>query len=165
MNILAIDPGSTESAYVVIDVAGCRPVAFGKIDNLALLSMFGDAFVDNDYGQVAIEMIASYGMAVGAEVFQTVRWIGRFEQALTQQGHPVTLTYRREVKLHHCASAKAKDGNIVQALVDRFASGVPNHGKGSKADPGFFHGFRADIWQSFALAVQFADTHLVEVKS
>ena len=44
-----------------------------------------------------------------------------------------------------------------QALVDRFAPGQPNHGKGTKAEPGFFYGFRADVWQAFALAVYAAD--------
>jgi hypothetical protein len=82
-------------------------------------------------------------------------WIGRFAER-----SPVTpeLVYRRDVKLHHCHSAKAKDANITQALIDRFAPGVPNKGKGTKAEPGWFYGFRADIWQSYALAVYVADT-------
>lgn len=32
-----------------------------------------------------------------------------------------------------------------------------NHGKGTKAAPGWFHEFRADIWQAMALAVYTAD--------
>ena len=54
--------------------------------------------------------------------------------------------------------AKAKDSNIRQALVDRFAPGQPNYGKGTKAQPGWFYGFNADIWQAYALAVYAADT-------
>lgn len=32
-----------------------------------------------------------------------------------------------------------------------------NHGKGTKANPGWFYGFRADVWQAHALAVYAAD--------
>ena len=53
--------------------------------------------------------------------------------------------------------SRAKDANIRQALVDRFAPGQPNHGKGTKDEPGWFHGFRADVWQAYALAVLVAD--------
>lgn len=53
---------------------------------------------------------------------------------------------------------KANDATVRQALVDRFAPGQPNHGKGTKAAPGWFHGFRADVWQAYALAVYVADS-------
>ena len=106
-----------------------------------------------------LEMIASYGMAVGKEVFETCVWIGRLLQVHEENRvfHPAHLVYRRDVKLHHCHSAKAKDANITQALIDRFASGQPNRGKGTKARPGWFYGFAADIWQAYALAVLASD--------
>ena len=105
-------------------------------------------------------MVASYGMAVGKDVFETCVWIGRFAEACGRDsdGEASQLVYRQPVKLHHCHSAKAKDSNIRQALVDRFAPGQPNYGKGTKAQPGWFHGFNADIWQAYALAVYAADT-------
>ena len=71
---------------------------------------------------------------------------------------PCDLIYRKDVKLHLCHTTKAKDSNITQALIDRFASGEPNRGKGTKAAPGWFYGFKADIWQAYALAVLAADT-------
>ncbi len=77
--LLAIDPGSTESAYVVIDPANMNPIVFAKIPNEQLLDSLREAFyVDS----VVIEMVASYGMAVGAEVFETCVWIGKFSEAL-----------------------------------------------------------------------------------
>jgi hypothetical protein len=157
--ILAIDPGNTESAYAVIDQATCRPLEFGKIPNLELrdrLWTVAPSQIVADHA--AIEMIASYGMAVGAEVFETCVWIGRFHTAIDcATGEEPALVKRQPVKLHHCQSAKAKDANITQALIDRFAYGQPNRGKGTKAQPGWFHGFAADVWQAYALAVYVAD--------
>jgi hypothetical protein len=98
-------------------------------------------------------------MAVGAEVFETCVWIGRFHSHI--EGwllvDPV-LVKRQPIKLHHCHDSRAKDTNIRQALVDRFAPGQPNHGKGTKAEPGWFHGFHSDVWAAYALAVYVADT-------
>lgn len=156
--LLAIDPGNTESGWVVIDAATCEPTAFGKTTNDELLL----ALQLTSLGTIpvaVIEMVASYGMAVGADVFQTCVWVGRFQQTLADRtGHEPALVKRLPVKVHHCHSAKANDSNVRQALVDRFAPGQPNHGKGTKAAPGFFHGFAADIWQAMALAVYAADT-------
>jgi hypothetical protein len=151
--VLAIDPGSTESAWCVIDADTMRPQSFAKEPNAYVLDVC-------ELGMpVAIEMVASYGMAVGREIFETCVWIGRFIERHEQYHTPLTpnLVYRRDVKLHHCHSTKAKDSNITQALVDRFASGEPNRGKGTKAAPGWFYGFKADVWQAYALAVLVAD--------
>ena len=106
-------------------------------------------------------MIASYGMSVGQDIFETCVWVGRFQQVCESfgcYGLPCDLVYRRNVKLHLCHTSKAKDANITQALIDRFASGQPNRGKGTKADPGWFFGFKADIWAAYALAVYVSDT-------
>lgn len=152
--LLAIDPGNTASGWVVIDLDTRQPVVFGKTPNDELREMLA-----NHHGCIhaVIEMVASYGMAVGAEVFETCVWIGRYQQTLIDTGVEPELVKRQPVKVHHCRSSKAKDSNVRQALVDRFAPGQPNHGKGTKAHPGWFHGFHADIWQAYALAVYAAD--------
>lgn len=154
MKILAIDPGSTESGWVTIDADTCRPIEFGKWENWKLRSELMGHAADEDIDLFAIEMVASYGMAVGADVFETCVWIGRFIEVC---GDEPKLVKRHPIKMHHCHSAKANDANIRQALVDRFAHGEPNYGKGTKARPGFFHGFSADVWQAYALAVYAAD--------
>jgi len=153
--LLAIDPGNSESGWVVIDVETLRPVVFGKTPNAELREMLA-----NHHGASAavIEMVASYGMAVGAEVFETCVEIGRYVEVLRATGVEPELVKRLPVKVHHCHSARATDSNIRQALVDRFAPGQPNHGKGTKAAPGWFWGFHADIWAAYALAVYAADT-------
>lgn len=157
--LLAIDPGPVESAYTLIDADTCEPHEVGKVPNADMLGYLTHLPTATDL--VAIEMIASYGMPVGREVFETCVWIGRYIQCLTAASVAIVRTPRQPVKLHHCHSARATDANVRQALVDRFTPGQPNHGKGTKGSPGFFHEFRADIWQAMALAVYTAD-HLRE---
>lgn len=166
MKLLAIDPGATQSAYVVVETNNLVPVWFDKLPNEELLALPHLYTCD----RVAIEQIGHYGtgMPAGQTVFDTCVWIGRFLQAAHQhhiEGTPnqiVHLIPRREVKLHLCGNAKAKDGNIRQALIDRFAPGEPNSGKGRKGEPGFFYGFHSDVWQCYALAVYFMDTQLAK---
>lgn len=153
MMYLGIDPGPTESAYCIIGDHR-RPLESAKLDNAYLRQeLTGWALAGVD--RAAIEMVASYGMAVGADVFETCVWIGRFCE---RSPRPLQRVFRRDIKLHHCGSARAKDSNIIQALVDRFTPGQPNKGKGTKAKPGWFHGFHSDIWQAAALAIYLADT-------
>ena len=164
MRILAIDPGSTESGWCVIDADTRRPVEFGKTPNDDVLRLFrrGDLVATDDaVPHCVIEMIGHYGtgMPAGKTVFDTCVWIGRFQQhALGGFGRIPELILRPTVKAHLCRSTKAKDANVRQALVDRFAPGERNHGKGTKADPGWFYGFHRDVWQAYALAVYAADT-------
>lgn len=148
MPLIAIDPGNEYSAYVVADTKTLEPIEFGKIPNEELVEMlkgYNDCIL-------VIEMVASYGMAVGKEVFETVFWIGRFWEA----GYKLSRhrLFRKDVKVNICGSMKAKDGNIRQALIDRF--GIV----GTKKNKGFFYGFKADIWQAYAVLVTFHDMHL-----
>ena len=153
--ILAIDPGNVMSGYVYMD-NNLIPIMFGKIENNELMNSitYGD-FADCDY--VAIEMIASYGMAVGATVFDTCVWIGKFSEKIynTMELKP-TYIYRKDEKINLCGTMKAKDTNIRQALIDRF--GIV----GVKKSPGFFYGFKADIWAAMAVGVTFSDMYLKE---
>jgi hypothetical protein len=157
VRILAIDPGNRESAYAIIDSQTRRPIRASKMPNELLRDSLCVTRTLDLVPRVVIEMVESYGMSVGREVFDTCVWVGRFAEAAESRGAGVELIPRGEVKMHHCHSRAAKDSNIIQALVDRFASGEPNRGKGTKAEPGWFHGFAADMWQAYALAVLDAD--------
>ena len=151
--IMAIDPGNVESAYVVWD--GCVIHSFGKVLNDEMLQLLESTVFDS----VVIEQIKSYGMAVGESIFETCVWSGRFMQKVI---HTVSVNRipRQEIKLHICKSSKAKDANVIQALIDRFAGDVSNKGKGTKKDPGFFYGFAKDVWQAFAVAVTYYDKYI-----
>ena len=93
-----------------------------------------------------------------SSLFETVFWSGRFFGTLEYTQKPVYRMPRMDVKMALCHSARAKDSNIMQALIDRFAPNTRNKGKGVKAKPGFFYGFKSDIWAAFALAAVFHDT-------
>lgn len=157
--ILAIDPGNIESGYVVLDEA-LRPIESGKILNEELLNKCGNgSFSDCKY--IAVEMVASYGMAVGATVFETCVWIGKFIERLQYElDIEPKFIYRKDEKLNLCGSMKAKDSNIVQALIDRFAPDITNKGKGTKKNPGWFYGFKKDIWQAYAVAITYHDMYI-----
>lgn len=153
--IFAIDPGTTESGFALVEQKGGQIVQVldkGKMLNDALLALLPYRMRDCE---IVCEMVASYGMPVGREVFETCVWIGRFLQAagVFPAKQARMLVYRQEEKLTICHSPRANDASITQALVDRYAYGQPNHGKGTKKQPGFFHGFAHDAWQAFAVAV------------
>ena len=146
MSILAIDPGNEDSAYVLID-SNFKPLNFGKISNDELLS----SLKHYPAKEAVIEMIACYGMPVGEEVFETCVWIGKFAHELSIQKIPVTFVYRKDVKMHLCETTRAKDANVKQALIDRFGQ------VGTKKNPGWFYGFKADVWAAYAVAVTYKE--------
>ena len=74
--IIGLDPGTTQTGCVLLD--GYKPIYADVMPNanvIPWLQTFGRAT------ELACEWVQSYGMPVGAEVFDTVRWIGRFQQA------------------------------------------------------------------------------------
>lgn len=151
--VFAIDPGTFESAYVLLELPTLHPFLFDKIPNDEMIKMIRNISFGYNLKIAAIEKFASYGMSVGQESIDTVEWIGEFRRVLKDEGEHPVMIYRRQEKMNICNDSRANDASIRQALIDRFAYGVPNKGKGTKSDPGFFYGFRADIWQAFAVAV------------
>jgi len=151
MKILAIDPGNTQSAWLLYDSDTARPVQYKIDSNKDLLHLC------NQLGRVpcvlAIEMMACYGMPVGRAVFETCVWIGRFVQAWGNGNFEYV--YRKDVKLFLCNSYRAKDSNIRQSLIDRY--GGKQEAIGLKATPGPLYGISKDIWSALAIAVYRAE--------
>ena len=150
--LLAIDPGTTQSGFVVFD--GQRVIESGVHQNEEVLRLIA-ASQERRITSLAIEMIACYGMGVGREVFETCVWIGRFQQAWHDPG-AVRLVYRREVKLHLCESVKAKDANVWVALVDKF--GGRDAAVGSKRAPGPLYGVKSHARAALGVAVTTFET-------
>lgn len=149
MKILAIDPGTTKSGWCLLDDGD--PIAFGVLENSAMMDEI-QATYDADI--MAVEMIASYGMAVGREVFETCVWIGRFVQSW-RDPDAVLMVYRKDVKIFLCGSTKAKDSNIRQALLDSYPStgGGATPQVGTKSKPGPLYGVSSHVWPALGVAV------------
>lgn len=152
--VIAIDPGYTESAWCVLE--GDRPLSFGKEPNSDVLIRVRREWSPlDDKDLLAVEMIASYGMPVGREVFDTCLWIGRYIEAWERRQGKYALVYRRDVKMHLCNSARAKDSNVRAALLDRYGPGREK-AIGTKRAPGPLYGLKGDGWSALAVALKAA---------
>jgi hypothetical protein len=157
--IYAIDPGPERSALVVWEPCASQIVSTLTAPNDVILDQLAKR-VRSRVDHLVIEQIAAMGMAVGADVFETVFWSGRFAQAWTGYNFamPWDRVKRHEVKMHLCRSMRAKDPNIRQAIIDRFGPGK-ERAIGSKARPGPLYGIHGDEWSALAVALTWADTH------
>ena len=148
--LVAVDPGTVQSAYCVY-THGLEPkdMEAGIVANRDLERRLGELAEELDSTpSILLEMIECFGMAVGASTFETAVWIGRF---IAAWGEQYALTGRRAVKLALCKTAKAKDANVRQALIDR-------HGPlGRKKEPGPTYGYRRDLWSALGVATAYAD--------
>ena len=176
MIVLAIDPGTVQSAWLAFDTATGVPVTSDESDFGPARRLFGiepngelierlrgwhDAarvgevpFLD----AVIIERVMSYGMAIGAETIETIHWAGRFAGA----AYP-TLVYRiprLTIKMALCHSTRANDATVRAALIDRFGGKAAAIGR--KAASGPLYQIKADLWSSLALACCFADMEPVD---
>jgi hypothetical protein len=190
LTIMAIDPGTTESAVVFYHPAerSLGVTSFGY--NERLLEGLRQEIPGEEPTVVVCEMVQHYGsgLAVGKETFETVRWIGRFEEAVLSRGGRFEVLYRPQIKAQICGSAKAKDGNVRQALVDRFGGdSVALKGKrctckdgwkrgregvfcdkcgssGWLRRPGPLAGITSHMWAALAVAVTWAELHPEEAR-
>jgi len=153
--LLAIDPGTTQTGWVLVDQENYPP----KIELCGITP--NPEMLDNiDFGllsgsdQLYIEMIASYGMPVGKTVFETCVWIGRFQQAFNAPDEAVYI-YRKDVEMFLCNNSRAKDNNIRQAIIDLYPATGGGKIKqiGIKNKPGPLFGVRGDIWAALGVAL------------
>lgn len=150
-DVLAIDPGPVRSAWLLWDVRRERPFRFAIVDNEELLELCRRDLFPLNIGTVVIEKVESFGMSVGAEVFETVFWSGRFAEAASHSA-AVQRLGRLKVKTTLCHDSRAKDSNIRQALIDRFGGSAAI---GRKAEPGPLYGISKDVWSALAIAVTY----------
>ena len=158
--LLAIDPGTTQSAYCYIDKLTYKPISFDKIDNRKLLDMMTKIYP----ADMAVEMMESYSMKVGQSTFETCVWIGRFIQAMDEAPTNIEYVYRHEERKNLLHRSTGGDTDIRHALIHRFAVHDKERGKGTKKQPDWFYGFKADCWMAYAVGVTYIDKHKEEWK-
>lgn len=191
MAVISIDPGTTESAWLIYDAGKICGFAIqpnhdvlGMIRNFSQFRDGGKAYINH----MAIEMMQSFGMAVGQDVLETVYWIGRFCEAWETKA--VTFAddancmrlFRKQIVMHLCHNARAKDANVRRSLIDRFggdkstkgptkcpackgkgemgrpkARCEPCRGTGQGEPAGPLHGIANDCWSALAISVVHED--------
>jgi len=160
VRVLAIDPGTEQSAIVALRADGS--VFSGEI--LPNIYVCGQV-LQEDWGEdtmLAIEGVQSYGMAVGQTTLDTCVWIGRFIECWYPR--KANILYRKKesppfpsITMHLCKSQKAKDTNIRQALIDRYG-GTKDKAIGTQKSPGPLYGFKSHMWSALAVGVTCLDT-------
>ena len=180
MKFLSIDAGTNESACVLM-----------KDDSVDVMKLEYHAILPNDamlriieehYSIVVIEDVTHMGMPVGRDVFETVKWSGRFHQVAYDKGGLVEYIPRTRIKINLCGSVRAKDPHIRQALIDRYGGDQKAIGgkkcrdckgkkwRGRNHDPcetcketgyltpvGPLHGVSSHVWSALAVAVTYID--------
>lgn len=160
--LISIDPGTRESGVCIVRTKDMRPLASAKVpnENLIYWVMQNNPEFTLFFNVSAVtERMQGNSFAVGSDVFTTCEWIGRFDVELRNLGiEDRSFILRRDEYRALCGKEYThNDKGIRQALVDRFAYGEPNYGKGTVKNPGWFHGFGADIWQAYGIAVAHID--------
>jgi hypothetical protein len=146
-----VDPGYQQSAHVLFD--GTYVLEHATLDNQAMLEWLrGRRLAD----VLVLEQIASFGMPVGAEIFESCVWTGRFIEAWEAGGGQWDRVKRHEVKSALCRNSRAKDAHIRQALIDRFGP-TRQQAIGTVKKPGPLYGVTGDQWAALSVAVVYWD--------
>jgi hypothetical protein len=104
--ITGIDPGTEQTAVVTIDFEATRIIYCSTIDNLILITQLATEsmpLLRNSY--IGIETAMPMGMKVGKTTFQTIRWEGKFQQAIKEY----TGNYPTEISRKHALGTMLHD--------------------------------------------------------
>lgn len=176
MRILAVDPGTTQSAYCGMG-EDYMPIAAAKVDNrkiIELIELGGyDALVIECMEPRTLNVRTGERNAppqrIGAETYETCYWIGRYMEAALRRDMDVHRVLRGEEKSRIIPTKKNRlpplpqdapkgaDARIRAALIQRFARFDKKNGRGRANAKDVFYGFRADMWSAFAVGVVYLD--------
>lgn len=150
VNVLAIDPGTTQSAWAVVRGGGTVTM-FGKEPNEVLLEALrakGRGW--HTVGCLVVEGMTSYGKPVGTEVFETLVWTGKFLEAW-QPGKADRIS-RRDVKKAVCGTTHSRDSDVRRCIIERYTEDGLD-AIGTKKKPGPLFGVAGDVWSAIAVGL------------
>lgn len=174
MKIMAIDPGTTESAYVILDDQ-YQILSADKVGNDVILSIIADApgldavIIEDIEPRYSSTDRSAAGAVMGQSTIETIKAFGRFSWQASLRGLMVGSVFRRDER--SCliptkrnglpplpeTAPKHADGQIRVSLVRRFARHDKERGRGTMANPDTFYGFHGDMWQAMAVGVTWLD--------
>ena len=142
---------------------------FKRYDDGGYCQMLTARSYTMDFDVMAIEMVASYGMPVGKETFETVYWIGRFAEKAISFGISVERYYKKtDINPAICFNSNVKDAMIRRALLDMFPKngGGKEPSIGTKKQPGALYGINSHMFPALAVALTHAlKNGLIEYKT
>ena len=158
--IVAVDPGSEESGFVVYDPDPMfhRPVEHGIVGNYALAQILRHRGHAQQYLTdpgarrefLLIETFRPHGQPMYHQSVATAQWIGVFAEAWGL-GSAFVID-RDEIKLILLGVRRGSDANIRAALIDIWG-GSRQIAIGKKNAPGPLYGISSHCWAALAAAV------------
>lgn len=172
--LLAIDPGTMQSAYAGIrndySIIAAAKVPNNKVLELIMLGGYDELVIEcMEPRTLNIGKEKAPPQRIGDETYETCIWIGRFMEAAYRHGMDVHRVYRSEERRMLVPSKKNKlpplpepapksvDAQIRASLIRRFARHDKVNGKGKKNSRDVFYGFKADMWNAYAVGVVHLD--------
>lgn len=139
MQILAMDPGTEQSAFVLFrdGILAER----GIVPNGEICGMISTVWRRADL--LALEFVQSFGMPVGREIFEMVWWMGKFSHAAEIINIPVKRIARQKIKSFITGLPGGNDAAVRRALILRY-------GGANKGQP--LEGIKNDMWSALAVA-------------
>jgi hypothetical protein len=144
--IMGVDPGSSESAYVVW--AHTHVVDQGHLPNRDLLKLIEAKGSDS---LLVLEQLARMGQDIGASVLETAFWSGQFAHAARIYDRIPRMVIKRALT----GRTNTKDKDVRASLLLRF--GGQAKAMGTKAAPGPLYGVASHRWSALAVAVVYSD--------
>jgi hypothetical protein len=145
--ILGIDPGPKGKGSGIVQYSDGRVLHPDQVEPKDIDWYGADIAV--------IEMVSSYGMAVGMSTFETLIEAGRIMDKLLTRGVACYLVPRIKIKMVLCGTAQAKDPNVRASILARFAAsgGGATPQIGTKKDPGPLYGCSKHQWPALGAAL------------